>query len=130
MLSIHRIAATATVAAALCVPATAAADDWYKDGSAATGSKYTLEDGRAPDRVAPAEPAVQTTSGDRLTPDRVGGIPSDNPVVPVTRIVEVPQTGFEWGDAAIGGAATLALILLLAGGAMTVRPRRAAAPSS
>ena len=130
MRSIHRIAATATVAAALCVPATAAADDWHKDGSVATGSKYTLEDGRAPDQVAPAEPAVQKTSGDRLAPDRVGGIPSDNPVVPVTRIIEVPQTGFEWGDAAIGGAATLALILLLAGGATTLRPRRAAAPSS
>ena len=130
MRSVHRIAATATVAATLCVPATASADDWYKDGSAATASKYVIRDGRAPDRVAPAESAVQTTSGDRRAPDRVGGIPADNPVVPVTRVVEVPQSGFEWGDAAIGGAATLALILLLAGGAMTVRPRRNAAPSS
>ena len=127
MRSLHRIAATATVAATLCVPATASADDWYKDGSAASGSKSTIEDARAADRV---ESAVQTTSGDRRAPDRVGGIPADNPVVPVTRVVEVPQTGFEWGDAAIGGAATLALILVLAGGAMTVRPRRNAAHSS
>jgi len=32
------------------------------------------------------------------------------------QIVEVPR-GFDWGDAGIGGAATLALVLLVAGGA-------------
>jgi hypothetical protein len=61
---------------------------------------------------------------DLVTPDARSGAPADTPAVPPTRIVEVPQTGFEWGDAAIGGAATLALILLVAGGAMTLRPGR------
>jgi hypothetical protein len=35
-----------------------------------------------------------------------------------------PDTGFDWGDAAIGAAAGLALTLLVAGGAMTVSRRR------
>jgi len=34
----------------------------------------------------------------------------------VVRIVERPE-GFDWGDAGIGGAATLALVLIVAGGA-------------
>jgi hypothetical protein len=35
-----------------------------------------------------------------------------------------PDSGFDWGDAAIGAAASLALTLLVAGGAMTVSRRR------
>jgi hypothetical protein len=102
MLSIHRVVVAATVAAALCVPAAAAADDWFKTG-------------------APAK-ATQ----DRVTPDaRDSARPTVRVVAPTrTRIVEVPRAGIEWGDAAIGGAATLALVLLLAGLGMSVRPRR------
>jgi hypothetical protein len=39
------------------------------------------------------------------------------------QIVQVPG-GFDWGDAGIGGAATLALVLLLAGGAALGRESR------
>jgi uncharacterized iron-regulated membrane protein len=99
MLSIHRIATTAAVAAALCVPAAAQA------------------------RPADVPPAA-SQKVDLVTPDARSGAPADTPAVPPTRIVEVPQTGFEWGDAAIGGAATLALILLVAGTAITLRPGR------
>ena len=105
MRSIHRIAATVTVAAALCVPATAAADDWYKTG--APGK--TTQDLVTPDARDSARAPVRV-----VVPSR-------------TRIVEVPRAGFEWGDAAIGGAATLALVLLIAGVGMTVRPHRTAA---
>jgi hypothetical protein len=108
MLSIHRTVAVAAIAAALCVPATAAADDWYKTA------------------------APQTVSQDLVTPDARDSArpPIRVPAPPRTRIVEVPQAGFEWGDAAIGGAAALAVVLLLAGLAMTVRPRGTATPSS
>ena len=39
------------------------------------------------------------------------------------QIVQVPG-GFDWGDAGIGGAATLALVLLVAGGAALSRESR------
>lgn len=109
MLSIRRVAAAATIAAALCVPATAAADDWYNTG--APGKAATI------DRVSPDARDSGRTVVQAPAPTR-------------TRIVEVPQAGFEWGDAAIGGAATLALVLLLAGVGMSVRPHRTATSSS
>jgi hypothetical protein len=104
MFSIQRIAAIAATAAALCVPATAAADDWYQTAASAKPT----QDRVTPDARDSARPRVQV------------------PPPPRTRIVEVPQAGFEWGDAVIGGAATLALVLLLAGVGVTVRPRRTA----
>jgi hypothetical protein len=108
MLSISRVVAAATIAAALCVPATAAADDWYKTGAPAKAT----QDYVTPDARDSARPPVHVPAAPRL------------------RIVEVPQAGFKWGDAAIGGAATLALVLLVAGGGMTLRPRRTATSSS
>jgi hypothetical protein len=108
MLSIRRIAATTTVAAALFAPATAAADDWYRTSTPAK----------------PTQDLVTPDARDSARPRVVVAAP------PRTRVVEVPQAGFEWGDAAIGGAATLALVLLLAGVGMTIRPRGTAAPSN
>jgi predicted NBD/HSP70 family sugar kinase len=127
MLSIHRIAAAATIAAALCVPATAASDDWYKTGEPAA----TTQDRITPDARDAGRPAV-SEQVDRVTPDaRDAARPRIHVPAPTrTRIVEVPQAGFEWGDAAIGGAATLALVLLLAGLGMAMRPRRTATSSS
>ena len=47
MRSIHRLTAAATIAAALCVPATAGADDWYKTGTQeATTQDYVTPDAR------------------------------------------------------------------------------------
>jgi len=127
MLSIHRLVAAATIAAALCVPATAAADDWYKTAAPATAT----QDYVTPDARDSAQPPAQERI-DRVTPDaRDSARPAVRVVAPArTRIVEVPQAGFEWADAAIGGAATLALVLLLAGVGMSVRPRRTATSSS
>ena len=126
MLSIHRVVAAA-IAAALCVPATAAADDWYKTGAPAKAT----QDYVTPDARDSGQPPAQERI-DRVTPDaRDNARPAVRVVAPArTRIVEVPQAGFEWGDAAIGGAATLALVLLLAGLGMSVRPRRTATSSS
>jgi len=127
MLSIHRVVAAATIAAALFVPATAAADDWYKTGAPAKAT----QDYVTPDARDSGQPPARKQI-DRVTPDaRDSARPPVRVVAPArTRIVEVPQAGFEWGDAAIGGAATLALVLLVAGGGMTLRPRRTATSSS
>ena len=57
-----------------------------------------------------------------------GGVPTGTPVVPRTRIIQTPSTGFHWGDAAIGSAGTLALLLLGAGSAITLRPGDRASP--
>ena len=127
MLSIHRVAAAATIAAALCVPATATADDWFKTAAPAE----TTQDYVTPDARDSGQPPVREQV-DRVTPDARDSArpPVQVPAPSRTRIVEVPRAGFEWGDAAIGGAATLALVLLLAGVGMTVRPRRTASSSS
>jgi hypothetical protein len=75
-------------------------------------------------------PQPATDNVDRVTPDARDQRRVNVPTVPHTRIVEVPSNnGFEWGDAAIGGGAALALVLVIGGGAMTVRPRRAPATS-
>ena len=65
---------------------------------------------------------------DPVSSNARGGVPTGTPVVPRARIVQAPSTGFHWGDAAIGSAATLALILLGAGGAITLRPSDRASP--
>ena len=126
MRSIHRLAAAATIAAALCVPASASADDWYKTAAPVKATQNSV----TPDARDSGQPPVRKQV-DHVTPDaRDSARPPVQVPAPLrTRIVEVPQAGFEWGDAAIGGAATLALVLLLAGAAMTVRPHRTATSS-
>lgn len=81
----------------------------------------------AEDRPLPSA-ASRVQAVDRVSPDARYGVPD-----PGTRIISVPRTeiveadhGFDWTDAAIGGGATLALALLIGGGALTVRPRHAA----
>ena len=64
-----------------------------------------------------------------VSPDARYGVPDGNTptIVPDARVVEVPSSGFEWADAAVGGGAALALVLVIAGAAIVVRPRRHAA---
>jgi hypothetical protein len=101
VLSIHRVVITAAAAAAAAAAPAAQA--------------------RPLDVPQPASGRV-----DRVSPDARDQRRVNVRVAPHTRIVEVPSNdGFEWGDAAIGGGAALALVLLIGGGAVTVRPRRA-----
>jgi hypothetical protein len=90
--------------------------------------------------VAATAPAAQAMPGDvpqpasgkvdRVSPDARDQRRVNVMVVPHTRVVEVPSNnGFEWGDAAVGGGAALAVVLLISGGAVTLRPRRAPATS-
>lgn len=125
MLSLHGLAVTAVVAAVAVAPAAEARPD------GATGAKQrsvTRIDKVSPD-VRYGIPRPTTPTVDRVSPDARYGVPDpDTPtIVPQTRVVEVQETGFEWTDAAIGGGVALALALVIAGGAMVVRPHRATA---
>ena len=107
MLSLSRLAVTASVAAALAVPAAAQA---------------------RPD-LTPSGHRTFEQQIDKVSPDARLGEPNPNTTfvsVPKTEVVEA-DNGFEWGDAAIGGGAALLLTAVVGGAALTIRPRRASA---
>jgi hypothetical protein len=132
MSRIHSIAPVAAVALALAVPGTAGAQQDLRSPDARDGlpapAKIDLVSPDARDGMRTPAPA----RGDLVSPDARYGVPSPAAVppsvtIPRMRVVEVPRSGFEWGDAAIGGAATLAFVLAATGFALTARPRRTAA---
>jgi hypothetical protein len=107
MLSLSRLAVTASVAAALAVPAAAQA---------------------RPD-LTPTGHRTFEQQIDKVSPDARLGEPDPNTTfvsVPRTEVVEA-DNGFEWGDAAIGGGAALVLTAILGGTALVIRPHRASA---
>ena len=103
-----RTITTAAVGLALAAPGAAAAQDH-----------------RSPDaRYGWPEPARM--SADLVSPDARYGVPDGSTPAPVvtiprTRVVEIDQSGFEWGDAAIGGAAAVAVFLTAGGLVLTLR---------
>ena len=108
MLSFRRFAVTASLAAALAAPAAAQARP------DAGGVHW---DDNVPVKI------------DKVSPDARYGVPDPNTTfisVPKTEVVEA-DSGFEWGDAAIGGGAALLLTAVVGGAALTIRPRRAGA---
>lgn len=127
MLRIHRFT-IAAVAMAMCAASPAAAHAFIspdaKDAASATKAQVTQnQDNRSPDAANPFEPPV-----DMRSPDVRYGDPSDDAVpapaqVPV-RIIEVQSSGFEWGDAGIGAAGMLALVLVGVGVVMAGMHRR------
>jgi hypothetical protein len=107
MLSLSRLAVTASVAAALAVPAAAQA---------------------RPD-LTPSGHRTFEQQIDKVSPDARLGEPDPNTTfvsIPKTEVVEA-DSGFEWGDAAIGGGAALVLTAILGGTALVIRPHRASA---
>jgi hypothetical protein len=114
MLRIHRFTTTAAVAIALCAaaPAVAHTQDLRSPDAVAAGEPKApqIQDYRAPDAVNPVEPTT-----DLRAPDNRVGQPTGGPAPARVRIVEVPSSGFGWGDAGIGAAAMLALVMLGAG---------------
>ena len=112
MLSLSRLAVTASVAAALAVPAAAQArpdaGGIHWDDKVPTTTGNVSADARFvphPDATFASAPKT---------------------AVPETVVVEA-DNGFEWGDAAIGGGAALLLTAIVGGAALTIRPRRASA---
>ena len=117
MLSFRRLAVTASIAAALAVPAAAQArpdlggPNWDDNVPV---SIDTVSGGPNWDDYVPV-------SIHQVSPDARLGEPA-----PKTAVVQADH-GFEWGDAAVGGGAALVLTVLVGGAALTVRPRRTSA---
>lgn len=118
MLRIHRFTTTSAVAIALCAASPAAAHalitpDAIDAGAANKPQVTQKQDQRSPDAATPFESTI-----DKRSPDVRYGQPNGAPVPNVTlaptrvRVVEVPSSGFEWGDAGIGAAGMLALVLV------------------
>jgi hypothetical protein len=122
MLRIHRFT-VATVAIALCAatPAMAHAQDLRSPDAIAAGERNApqVQDYRTPDAVEPVEATT-----DLRAPDNRFGQPTGGPAPARVRIVEVPSSGFGWGDAGIGAAAMLAIVMLGVGIAMTAAHHR------
>ena len=112
MLSLSRLAVTASVAAALAVPAAAQARP------DAGGVNWDDNVPTSIDKVSPDARFVPH-------PDATFASTSTT-AVPKAEVVEADK-GFEWGDAAIGGGAALLLTAVVGGAALTIRPRRAGA---
>jgi len=110
MFGIHRFITTSAVALALCAAAPAAAGaqdlrtpDAIDAASVAKANVSHVQDLRSPDAADAAGVRVEQPGGTAVSArERV-------------RIVEVPSSGFEWGDAGIGAAGMLAVTLLALG---------------
>jgi hypothetical protein len=125
MLRIHRFT-IAAVAIAVWATSPAAAHALISPDAqdAATQSQAPVtqkQDNRSPDAKDPFEPTT-----DLRSPDVRYGQPNGEqaPAVTRVRIVEVPSNGFEWGDAGVGAASVLALVLVGVGVAMAGLHRR------
>ena len=103
MLSLHRLAAAATAAVATVAVAPAAAQE----------------------RISPDArdgwPRQSTSLVERVSPDARYGVPDGR--TPTLVVDDAPSSGFAWADAAVGGGAAVALLLVIAGCAIAVRSR-------
>jgi hypothetical protein len=102
-----RATVTAALAITLALPAAAIADG-------------PTQDLRNPDQRVTAQPTTSyqdLRNADNRTPVPVAEAPK-------VRIVEVPASGFDWGDAGIGAAGGLAIITLTGGIALLTTQRR------
>jgi hypothetical protein len=106
MLRKCRFTTALAVAIALCAAAPAAAISPDAIDAGDNGLPTVTQDMRSPDAVTPFD---ATTGG--AAPARV-------------QIVAVPPSGFEWGDAGIGAAGMLAVVLLAVGARVTGGHRR------
>jgi hypothetical protein len=123
---------TAALVAACAVPTTAAAQrqdlrspDARDAAAAALAQRY--QDLRSPDARDAARTSDQVAYQDLRSPDArdAGREPTSTPVPePVVEIREVPQPGFDWGDAGIGAAGILAMVSIAAGLLLLVGGRR------
>jgi hypothetical protein len=128
MLRTHRFTTTtaAAIAIALSAAAPAIAQDLRTPDAVDAASKpkgTQAQDLRTPDAIDASRPRTPTT--DLRSPDAIDAAnPQTAPSPERVRIVEVPATGFAWGDAGIGAAAMLALVLVGMGVAMAGLHRR------
>jgi len=125
MLRINRLTiAAAAVGACVAWPSAAPAisPDAIDAGDKQSPQLVQSDDRRSPDAAYPFESTI-----DKRSPDvRYGQPNGESAPAPVrVRIVEVPSSGFEWGDAGVGAASMLALVLVGVGVVMAGMHRRA-----
>jgi hypothetical protein len=122
MLRLHRFTAAA-IATALCAgaPAVTQAQDLRSPDAAEAGRPQApqIRDYRTPDAIDRFEPTT-----DLRAPDNRAGQPVGVAAPARVRIVEVPSSGFGWGDAGIGAAGMLAVVMLGVGIAMAATHHR------
>jgi hypothetical protein len=133
---------TVALAAALTVPVAAGAKP-YQDlrspdareastaqppsSSIAQSSGTAYQDLRSPDAREAAQASEQVAYQDLRSPDArdAGREPTSTPVpAPVVEIREVPEPGFDWGDAGIGAAGILGMVSIAGGLLLLVGGRR------
>jgi len=108
-----KLIGTIVVAAALLVPV-AQADDWARDGIAASEvAGSTHPDNRAEAR-GPGAIAAQQASSTPVRPDDRAGARGPGALTP-TLVVESTSSGFDWSAAAIGMVGGMGAALLLTG---------------
>jgi hypothetical protein len=114
MLPLHRLTITAAVVASLAVPAAAsAATDLVSPDARDAGQATTVTLRRTTQVVTlDARHAASAVPTDLRSPDVRFGQPDGSVAPPLVRTVDVPQKGFQWGDAGVGAAAVLSLLML------------------
>jgi hypothetical protein len=108
----------------------AAAQDFRSPDARDQAQATTAIDLRSPDArdaARSSDIAQLSAVSDARSPDArdTSGVSTYQPgVAPVHAVVEVPRTGFQWGDAGIGAAAMLGLLALCGGTLLLVGGRR------
>ena len=75
-----------------------------------------------PARLSPVQRIIAQEDAGRITLLRRHAVTAQ--ATPAQIVVTVAAGGFDWGDAGIGGAAAVALVLLGAGGVVLIRDGR------
>ena len=125
MLTLKSLGVTTAMAIAIAMPATAAAQkqDLRNPDRQFPAAQVQTQDLRNADRRAPEPPAAgqDLRNADRRAPVPVDVTPVEAP--PVTT-VELTGEGFDWGDAGIGAAGGIAVLVMLGALALAATHRR------
>ena len=126
MFTLKSLGITTAMAIAIAMPATAAAQgpqDLRNPDQQFPAAQVQTQDLRNADRRAPEAPAAgqDLRNADRHGPATVDVTPVEAP--PVTTI-ELQGEGFDWGDAGIGAAGGIAVLVMLAALALAGTHRR------
>jgi len=136
----RRALALALGICALAIPASASADPEYSTPNAITGgssdspqpaadSDYSSVNSIAPPASEPSgSGGSPTVDSGYSSLNAISGAPASEPTL-VSSPTD-PSNGFDWGSAAVGAGAAMALVALGGAGFLTVRRRTAVSPSA
>jgi hypothetical protein len=129
MFRANRIIGVTAIVAACALPSAAAAmpDGYSPSVAEAAQAGSTSTDLRMPDTRDAAREAATDPGVDLRSPDArdAGREPQSVPTPePIVQVRDVPESGFDWGDAGIGAAGMLALFSIAAGSALLLTGRK------